>query len=207
MTVLETVSVVVGIAGFGVGIWQLRVGVLERRDSRRLLRVTGVDKTPEVFDGMPVTPPLGRLPAQVLSRKTLLTELQSAMSRKRRAGKPGVWVLTGMGGIGKSTAALSLAATARRRPWAVWWVNAADTVSLRRGTLEILLQLDAPEIVLRAVRDGSSTAADRFWDHVERHAGHALLIFDTLIRRQCCRLMGCQRPRTGTVGSVPTHTF
>ncbi|MEU1203288.1 AAA family ATPase [Streptomyces sp. NPDC005813] len=108
----------------------------------------------------------------------VLTELQSAMSRRLRAHKPGVWVLTGMGGIGKSTVALSLAATARKQSWAVWWLNAADTVSLRRGALEVLLQLDAPEHVLRAVRDGSSTAADRFWDHVEHRAGRALLVLD-----------------------------
>ena len=72
--------------------------------------------------------------------------------RRRRAGA--ALVLAGMGGVGKTTVALWLATEFRRRRWQVWWVNAADSVSLRGGIVEILRRLDAPESITHQVREG-----------------------------------------------------
>ncbi len=118
---------------------------------------------PADWPGSPsVMPPLGRLPAEVRGRERLLGEL-------RRALRPYPWrasrafVITGMGGLGKSTVALAAARMARDRGCRVWWVSATDTASLTSGILEVLRDLDAPESVTLPVREGSGTAPERAW--------------------------------------------
>jgi hypothetical protein len=140
---------------------------------------SGGDRPPSGGDGLPVTIPLGRLPAEVRGRDDLLAELRRGMARKPRRGG-GTWVLAGMGGLGKSTVALAAAEAAQARGWRVWWVTAADAASLTGGMLEVLHQLGAPESVTRLVREGSPLAAERAWAYL--NAGHRhgrwLLIFD-----------------------------
>jgi NB-ARC domain len=89
---------------------------------------------------------------------------------KARVPATRAWVLTGMGGLGKSTVALAVAQAARTAGWWVWWVNASDAASLTGGMLEVLGQLGAPESVLRPVREGTPTAADRAWEFL--NSGH-----------------------------------
>lgn len=130
--------------------------------------------------GLPVEVPLGRLPAEVRGRDALLAEMLRPLTRKLR--RPGMaWVLAGMGGLGKSTVALSVARTARAKGWRVWWVTATDTTSLTGGMLEVLRQLGAPEAVTQPVREGAPTAAERAWEFLNgpHRAGRKwLLIFD-----------------------------
>ena len=129
---------------------------------------------------LPVAPPLGKLPPEVRGRDGLIGEL-------RRALRPYPWrasrafVIAGMGGLGKSTVALTAARMARQRGYRVWWVHAADTARLTSGMLEVLRELGAPESVTVPVREGARTAPARAWeflngDHV---AGRRwLLVFD-----------------------------
>ena len=134
--------------------------------------------------GLPVTAPLGRLPADVRGRDALLAELRAALTRRRvsrRRRNGGVWVLAGLGGLGKSTSALAAAEVAVARGWRVWWVTATDRASLNGGMIEVLRQLDAPESVIRLVQEGSPIAADRVWEFLDgRHAAGRrwLLVFD-----------------------------
>ncbi len=141
--------------------WQVRLQLIERREPHRHHPATG---KPSVSGdgGLPVAVPLGRLPAEVRGRDTLLAELRRPLTRRpRRPG--GTWVLAGMGGLGKSTVALATAETARAKGWQVWWVTATDTASLTGGMLEVLRQLGAPESVTQPVREGAPTAAERTW--------------------------------------------
>jgi tetratricopeptide (TPR) repeat protein len=127
-----------------------------------------------------VAVPLGRLPAEVRGRDALLAELRHPLSRRHR-GPGRAWVLTGMGGLGKSTVALATAEFALTRGWRVWWVTATDTASLTGGMLEILRQLSAPEAVTQPVREGAPTAAERAWEFLNdsRQSGQRwLLILD-----------------------------
>ena len=129
---------------------------------------------------LPVAPPLGKLPPEVRGRDGLIGEL-------RRMLRPYPWrasrafVIAGMGGLGKSTVALTAARMARQRGYRVWWVHAADTARLTSGMLEVLRELGAPESVIVPVREGARTASARAWeflngDHV---AGRRwLLVFD-----------------------------
>ena len=129
---------------------------------------------------LPVAPPLGKLPPEVRGRDGLIGEL-------RRALRPYPWrasrafVIAGMGGLGKSTVALTAARMARERGYRVWWVRAADSALLTSGMLEVLRELGAPESVTAPVREGARTAPARAWeflnsDHV---AGRRwVLVFD-----------------------------
>jgi tetratricopeptide (TPR) repeat protein len=114
-------------------------------------------------DALPVAIPLGRLPAEVRGRNSLLAELRQALGQGRDM-HGSTWVLAGMGGLGKSTVALATAEAARSRGWRVWWVSATDPASLAGGMLEVLRQLHAPESVSQLVREGAPTAADRAWE-------------------------------------------
>jgi CRP-like cAMP-binding protein/tetratricopeptide (TPR) repeat protein len=129
---------------------------------------------------LPVAPPLGKLPADVRGRDALLGEL-------RRALRPYPWrasrtfVITGMGGLGKSTVALAAAKMAKDRGYRVWWLGATDTALLTSGMLEVLRELQAPESVIAPVREGARTAPARAWEFLNgEHAGGRrwLLIFD-----------------------------
>ncbi len=129
---------------------------------------------------LPVAAPLGKLPAEVRGREGLIGEL-------RRALRPYPWrasrafVIAGMGGLGKSTVALTAARMARERGYRVWWVRAADTAQLTSGMLEVLRELGAPELVTVPVREGARTAPERAWKFLNGdHAGGRrwMLVFD-----------------------------
>ena len=129
---------------------------------------------------LPVEAPLGRLPTDVRGRDGLLGELRRAMRPYPwRASR--VFVIAGMGGMGKSTVALAATRMAKDRGYRVWWVSAADTASLTGGMLEVLRELSAPESVIAPVREGARTAPKRAWDFLngEHAAGRRwLLVFD-----------------------------
>jgi CRP-like cAMP-binding protein/tetratricopeptide (TPR) repeat protein len=129
---------------------------------------------------LPVAAPLGKLPPEVHGREGLIGEL-------RRALRPYPWrasrafVVAGMGGLGKSTVALTAARMARERGYRVWWVRAADTAQLTSGMLEVLRELGAPELVTVPVREGARSAPERTWQFLNGdHAGGRrwLLVFD-----------------------------
>ena len=105
----------------------------------------------------------------------------------RRALRPYPWrasrafVIAGMGGLGKSTVALTAARMARQRGYRVWWVHAADTARLTSGMLEVLRELSAPESVTVPVREGARTASARAWEFLNGDHGAGrrwLLVFD-----------------------------
>jgi hypothetical protein len=172
------VGSVAGIIAAGAGGWQLRLQILERRELRDLRART--DKTAvSGTAALPVAAPLGRLPAEVRGRDRLIAELRRSLSRWRRHPNR-LWVLAGMGGLGKSTVALAVAESARARHWRVWWVAATDVVSLNGGMLEVLDQLGAPESVTRPVREGAPTAGGRAWEFLNGAVPrrHWLLVFD-----------------------------
>jgi tetratricopeptide (TPR) repeat protein len=129
---------------------------------------------------LPVAAPLGMLPPDVRGRDGLIGEL-------RRALRPYPWrasrafVVTGMGGLGKSTIALTAARMAKDRGYRVWWVCAVDSALLTSGMLEVLRELGAPESVTVPVREGARTAPARAWEYLngDHVAGRRwLLVFE-----------------------------
>jgi tetratricopeptide (TPR) repeat protein len=176
--VWAVVGSVAGVIAAGAGGWQLRLQILERRELRGLR--APADKTAVSGTGaLPVAAPLGQLPAEVRGRDPLIAELRRSLPRWRRHPNR-LWVLAGMGGLGKSTVALAVAESARARRRQVWWVAATDVVSLNGGMLEVLHQLGAPESVTRPVREGAPTAPVRAWEFLNGAAPGCrwLLVFD-----------------------------
>ena len=129
---------------------------------------------------LPVAPPLGKLPPEVRGREGLIAELRRALRPyPRRASR--AFVIAGMGGLGKSTVALTTARMARERGYRVWWVRAADSALLTSGMLEVLRELGAPESVTAPVREGARTAPVRAWEFLNRDHGAGrrwLLVFE-----------------------------
>jgi len=129
---------------------------------------------------LPVAPPLGKLPPEVRGREGLIGELRRALRPyPRRASR--AFVIAGLGGLGKSTVALTAARMARERGYRVWWVRAADSALLTSGMLEVLRELGAPESVTAPVREGARTAPERAWEFLNRDHGVGrrwLLVFD-----------------------------
>ena len=156
---------------------------------------------------LPVSVPLGRLPAEVRGRDVLLAEMRRSLTwRRLRPG--GTWVLAGMGGLGKSTIALAMAQSAQARNWRVWWVTATDGTSLTGGILEVLRQLGAPESVTRSVREGAPTAATRFWEFLNgaSPAGRRwLLVFDNADAPAVLAAHSAVSPADGT-GWLRSHS-
>jgi hypothetical protein len=170
-----------GVTALGFTAWQVRLQILERKDrSVSRNRHASMDDAKAGISGLPVALPLGRLPSDVRGRKALLHELQAILNRRARSADR-AWVLAGMGGVGKSTVALSIAEDAQKQGWRVWWVTSLNTMSLTGGVVEVLHQLDAPLSVIQAVSEGAPTAPARAWEFLNgSHSGgrHWLLIFD-----------------------------
>lgn len=177
-----------GVLGVVLVAWQVRFQLRERHAAIVRGRSSDAGHFP---DALSVTVPLGRLPAEIRGRDSLVSELRHLLTPRlslkrlmvRHQTRPGrTWVLAGMGGLGKSTVALATARAARAKGWRVWWVTATDTASLTGGMLEILRQLGAPDTVTEPVREGAPAAAERAWEFLNG-ATHAagrrwLLIFD-----------------------------
>jgi CRP-like cAMP-binding protein/tetratricopeptide (TPR) repeat protein len=129
---------------------------------------------------LPVAAPLGKLPPEVRGREGLIGELRRALRPyPRRTSR--AFVIAGMGGLGKSTVALTAARMARERGYRVWWVRAADSALLTSGMLEVLRELGAPESVTAPVREGARTAPARAWEFLNRDHGAGrrwLLVFE-----------------------------
>jgi tetratricopeptide (TPR) repeat protein len=118
--------------------------------------------------GASVGVPLGRLPGEVRGREPVLAWL-----REQR----GLVVLTGMGGVGKSTVAAELARLeqAERR---VWWVSAADASSLVAGLVTVARLLGATDADLRALANQAGDGPDRLWALLDRASPGWLLVLD-----------------------------
>jgi tetratricopeptide (TPR) repeat protein len=144
--------------------------ILDRRDR-------GLARADVSVRGVSVAAPTGRLP-RVRGRRELLDQLRHLMRKPNGQ----VQVLAGMGGVGKSTVALALADYAGRRRWLgrrlVWWVSAADMISLTGGMATIALRLGATQADLDAMSSASADGPDRLWSLLERARPGWLLIID-----------------------------
>jgi hypothetical protein len=138
--------------------------------------------------GAPVAAPLGRLPAEVRGRDELL-----GMLRERR----GFVVLTGMGGVGKSTAAAAVARQLRSdRDRDVWWVSAADVTSLAGGIVTVARSLGADDRNLTVLARQTGDGPDRFWKLLDQ-APNGWLLGTIQVGRGACRR---REGRFGCVG-------
>ncbi|MFB9370711.1 tetratricopeptide repeat protein [Kitasatospora albolonga] len=137
---------------------------------------------------VPVLPPVRSLPAEFRGRQDQLDELLTMAGHSE--GR--VVVLTGMGGIGKSTVAAAVAEQVRRRGIRrhVWWVSVAEPGSLVAGMLTIARTLGASTAELNAIASGAPQAPDALWAVLERTRHRWLLVIDNADTPQDLALPG-----------------
>jgi tetratricopeptide (TPR) repeat protein len=126
---------------------------------------------------VPVTgvlrPPTGRLPAQVRGRVALL----SLLTEQLNAPDGHIHVLAGLGGIGKSTIALSVADVAMDSGHPVWWVPAVDAATVASVLLGLARELGAASSDVDEALAGRRDASGLVWRYLEQTAGW-VLVFD-----------------------------
>ena len=134
--------------------------------------------TPSAADfGLSVKVRMERMPTYVRGRKPLLRHL------RRHFTQGGLVVLTGSGGMGKSTVARQLVRelpvpVSGQEEVPVWEVSAADLPSLTGGLITIAAALGASESDLQAISSLTPVGPDRFWGLLEQRAHGWLLIID-----------------------------
>ncbi|QKV80393.1 tetratricopeptide repeat protein [Amycolatopsis sp. Hca4] len=112
--------------------------------------------------------------ARFIGRRALLDDLLALTRGSQR--KPAV--LTGAGGMGKTTVAAALAEHVRARGGRVWWISAVDPVALSQGLMTVARQMGAAPHDVEAIARGTADAADRFWKLLDRVSPEWLLVFD-----------------------------
>ncbi|MEV6012015.1 tetratricopeptide repeat protein [Streptomyces sp. NPDC051976] len=101
--------------------------------------------------GVSTRPPFARLDREptLRGREELAARLRSAAVGPRRPAEPGVHVLHGLGGCGKSSVALSAAREAASLGLRTWWVAADDPATVTAGMIALALELGASSDELR----------------------------------------------------------
>jgi tetratricopeptide repeat protein/NB-ARC domain-containing protein len=117
-------------------------------------------------------PPSGRLPLWVRGRDTLLGRLHALVAEPDRKAH----LLSGMGGVGKSTVALHVAEAALRAGRPAWWVPASDASALTSSLMGLALALGSPPGEVDAALAGRLDASDVLWRQLEQRSGWLLVL-------------------------------
>ncbi|MCL7457537.1 tetratricopeptide repeat protein [Micromonospora echinofusca] len=161
------------------------IGVGAGRDIKGPLTInTVLDAGPSPSAaGLSVAPPVGRLPPRVWGRQPVIDEVLSAvdlMVRQQRYGerttRP-IWLLHGLGGVGKSAVALAIAVQAARAGVQPFWVDASDRSRVQAAMWLVARQLAGPDFQVPASPDEAG-AVDAVWSVLERATTNWLLIVD-----------------------------
>jgi len=88
-----------------------------------------------------------------------------------------MWLLWGLGGVGKSTVALAVAREARSRGTRCYWVNAADKSSIQATMWRMAAELSGPGSKLLG-SPSQAGAVDSVWEVLENADSHWLLVID-----------------------------
>jgi len=120
-----------------------------------------------------VEAPFGRLPESVLGRDDVFAAIASSRDCPR------IQVLSGMGGIGKTTVALRSAEQAKRAGAEVYWISAGSASTVSDGMRQVALLAGAPaDYVAHAWEVAERPAADLVWRYLTSLERPWLLVFD-----------------------------
>jgi tetratricopeptide (TPR) repeat protein len=167
MDPLSVAASVAGVAALGVGVWQLRVAVLDRRDARRA--DSGAEGTPE-----PARVPLviGDVPREPKAFQPR-AELRRQVTEIAAAGGLVVCSLVGSRGVGKTQLAAAYCRYCAGQGVPVAWLN-AETVGQLHGSLDLM----AAELGLRRENDDSAAVAHKVRAWLEARRDPYVVVFD-----------------------------
>ncbi|MGX5397010.1 aKG-HExxH-type peptide beta-hydroxylase [Streptomyces anulatus] len=136
-------------------------------------------RPPPVEAMAPITLPQRRVPADRLrGRDDLVAELTAAATGSGSGSaqeRPGVWLLSGMGGSGKTTVALETAHRLVDAQCRVWWVSGADDSELMSALRTVAFAAGArPSDFSRA------HPADVLWNRLDALTTPWLLVLDNI---------------------------
>ncbi|MGW5580544.1 FxSxx-COOH system tetratricopeptide repeat protein [Micromonospora chokoriensis] len=120
-----------------------------------------------------VTPPLGRRIASrpLRGRDAILDHVSGLLKMPCRVRR--VQLLYGLGGAGKTSIALEVAARAQAQDYQVWWISAVNEASLSAGMHAVAYQAGATD---KEINHGA--LCDVLWNSLRKYEGKWLLIVD-----------------------------
>lgn len=131
---------------------------------------------PGPFASASLAVPTADAPPRVRGREQLLRRLHRAAYRP--TGK--VQILTGLGGVGKSTLAVEVCRLADAERRRAWWISANDLPSLTEGLVSLAEELGAGPAHLAAIRSRSPRGWERLWELLNQARPGWLLVFDNV---------------------------
>ncbi|WP_155354100.1 FxSxx-COOH system tetratricopeptide repeat protein [Acrocarpospora macrocephala] len=168
-------EIALSLVGTIAGAAAVIVAIIQLRRTPRLPRVSPGDQGPAA-PGTARPPavlaaPIGRLP-EVRGRQELMHDFRQVLAQ--RDGR--FLVVTGMGGVGKTTAALAFAEELLNAGRSVWWLSAVDALTLTDGFLELAVALGITRGEIEAARAGRTSPADLVWSCLESRSDWVLFV-------------------------------
>jgi tetratricopeptide (TPR) repeat protein len=120
-------------------------------------------------------PPFKLMPRQLYGRDADLEILRDVVDSPEDT----VTVLHGMGGVGKTALALSVARDTRRKRRRVYWITASDGYSVREAMLQIAIRAGAAESRAQEAAAGNISVADLVWEALDEAQEPWLAVFDS----------------------------
>ncbi|MFG3349331.1 tetratricopeptide repeat protein [Streptomyces sp. NPDC048018] len=129
----------------------------------------------------------------VRGREATISDLQRLLRRSRAANR--IAVVTGTGGMGKTTVAAALARKAQDQGTPVFWVPALNASELAEHMVRVAVACGLPEEVLESARAGRVSLADAVWEQLAE-SKEWLIVLDNL-----------DDPDIARSGSGPLHDY
>jgi hypothetical protein len=163
-----------------VGVASLTVAILGHLLQRRTDRLTAPteptrSKTIPTSGMASLAVPDIESTSLVLGRDALVADLSNAYRRRLRSSDR-VHILHGMGGVGKTTAAILVAQILERRGSTTWWISAATRTDLETGMRQLAARIGASAHELDF--EWTDNAPDVLWRHLAARRNRWLLIID-----------------------------